>query len=586
MATPLSSQPAGPLVRDAASGQWLAFGPPLETFETRSAAEVLPLLRAVEAAVDARGLYAVGAVAYEAAPGFDPALAVARAAPGVPLAWFGLYDEPRVVPPPAATPDDVPPGAWQASLSPEAYRAAFDGIKRHIREGDAYQVNLTYRLRTAPTEPPFAAFARLAAAQRATYAVFLPTPGWTLCSASPELFFALDGDRLESRPMKGTAPRGRTLADDRSRAEALLASEKDRAENVMIVDMVRNDVGRVACTGSVDVARLFAIEKYPTVWQMTSAVQARTHAPVADIFAALFPAASITGAPKSSAMRIIAESEPGPRGFYTGAAGFLAPGRRAQFNVAIRSLVFGPDGSAEYGTGGGIVWDSECARELEECRTKALVLAEAPAPFALLETMLWTPTDGVFLLDLHLARLRESAEYFDFSLDPAAVQRELDGLAARLPAQPHRVRLLVSENGKVSLEAAPFAPPDPEAAVRVSLAPQPVVRSDPFLYHKTTRRRVYEQALAARPGADDVLLFNADGEVTESTRANVVVQIGGKRYTPPVSCGLLPGTLRRRLVESGAVAERVVAVGELANAEAIYLVNSLRGQQRATLIRP
>jgi len=566
-------------VRDAATRRWLAFGIPLAVFETYRAADVLPLLHEVEAAAASRGLYAVGALAYEAAPGLDPALTVSRLAPATPLAWFGLFDAPRVVPPPVSAPA-VTDAVWSATLSPKAYRTAFDHIKRHIREGDAYQVDLTYRLRAALREPPFVHFARLVAAQRPAYAAFLPTPDWTVCSASPELFFDLDGDRLESRPMKGTAPRGLTLAEDREHAAALSASEKNRAENVMIVDMARNDIGRVSFAGSVDVPELFAIEKYPTVWQMTSTVRGRTHASVSEIFSALFPAASITGAPKSSAMRLIAELESGPRGFYTGAVGFLAPERRAQFNVAIRTLVTDADRRAEYGTGGGVVWDSDCALEQDECRTKARILEEASDPFSLLETMLWKPADGVFLLEFHLVRLAESAEYFGVALDLHAVRGKLEDLAAGLPRQPHRLRLLVAQNGAVSVEAVPFDPPAADAVVRVALAPAPVDGRDPFLYHKTTRRRFYERALEARPGFDDVLLFNKNGDVTESTRSNVVIQIDGARYTPPVRCGLLPGTFRRRLVESGEVTERSFSVDALRSAEALFLVNSLRGMQR------
>lgn len=578
---------SGPLLRDASTGCWLAFGPPLEIFETFCATDVLSLLRAVESAVEKQSLYAVGALAYEAAPGFDPSLMVSRNVPDVPLVWFGLFGAPRIVAPPEPpTLTALSEAPWRTALSPGAYRAAFGHIKRCIREGDAYQVNLTYRLRAAVAEPPFSLFARLAAAQRPAYAVFLPTPGWTLCSVSPELLFSLDGDRIESRPMKGTAPRGLSLGEDRRCAATLLSSEKDRAENVMIVDMVRNDLGRIALTGSIEVPDLFAIEKYPTVWQMTSLVRGHTHAPVSEILAALFPAASITGAPKSSAMRIIADIESEPRGFYTGAAGFLVPGRRAQFNVAIRSLLIGANGQAEYGTGGGIVWDSECVNEQSECRTKTRILSETPEPFSLLETMLWTPEKGVFLLDFHLARLADSAEYFDFALDSETVRRQIEDLATGLPKHPHRIRLLVSEDGAAAFETAPFSPPAPETVLRVRLASFPVARDDPFLYHKTTRRRVYERALATCPGFDDVLLFNDDGDVTESTRANVIVQIDGKRYTPPVSCGLLPGTLRRQLVEAGEVAERIITVDEIKHADAVFLANSLRGIQRARVTWP
>lgn len=606
----LTRDPTTPTVilRDAASGRWLLFERPLEILETRDLSQILPLLRTAETAAASRGLYAAGVIAYEAAPAFDPALAVRPTDSKLPLLWFGLFHPPRTItlaPPPAVAPD-----IWQSSVTPDAYRAAFDRIKRHIREGDAYQVNLTYRLRATlaggqpevsgqrsevgaleaeSASPPTSGlrhpdsslplFTRLVTAQNATYGACVSTALWTLYSASPELFFSLNGAHLESRPMKGTAPRGLTLEQDRSNAAALQLSEKNRAENLMIVDMVRNDLGRVAKPGSVTVPSLFSLEKYPTVWQLTSTVQAETHASVADIFAALFPAASITGAPKSSAMRIIAETEADPRRFYTGAAGFLAPDRRAQFNVAIRTLfVEHASGLAEYGTGGGIVWDSECALEQGECRTKALILNASAEPFSLLETMLWTPGEGFNLLDYHLTRLSDSAEYFDVPVDPAALRKRLTALAASLPPAPHRVRLLAARDGEITLAAAPFAPARADKPLRVALAPSPVDRSDPFLYHKTTRRRLYEEALAARPDFDDVILFNGDGEVTESTRANIVAEIEGRRVTPPVCCGLLPGTLRQHLLDAGAVTTRIITVDELLRSPRLFLVNSLRGQ--------
>ena len=548
------------------------------------------MLHRIEQAVTERGIYAAGMLAYEAAPSFDPALTVRRTDGTFPLLWFGLFNPPR----PIALENQRHAGAaeWLASITPEAYRAAFDRIKHHIHEGDAYQVNLTYRLRArlpyfkSPTSALQNTFSCLVAAQHATYGAFVSTSRWSLCSASPELFFSLDGTHIESRPMKGTAPRGLTLEQDRANAAALQASEKNRAENLMIVDMVRNDLGRVAIPGSVAAPTLFALEKYPTVWQMTSTVQAETRASVADIFAALFPAASITGAPKGSAMRIIAETESDPRRTYTGAIGFLAPNRHAQFNVAIRTLLIDhATGQAEYGTGGGIVWDSECGLEQGECRTKTLILNASAEPFSLLETMLWTPEEGVTLLENHLARLSASSEYFDYPADLAAIRQRLADLSTSLQAS-HRVRLLVARDGTVTLEAAPFTIPCGDLSLRVALAPKPVDRDDPFLYHKTTRRRVFDEALAACPGFDDVILHNAGGEVTESTRANVVAEIGGVCVTPPVRCGLLAGTLRQRLLDTGAIVERVITVDDLYRAPRVWLVNSLRGMQSAELKTP
>ena len=574
------------VLRDARTSRWLHFEHPREVIQAFRPEEVLGKLRAVEDAVNTRGLHAAGWLAYEAAPGLDPALTVRHADGTFPLLWFGLYESPREVGVPSVSERPAPEQApWRASVTDEEYAHAFARIKRWIHEGDTYQVNFTYRLHRALTEDPWPVFVRMAAAQGPAFGAFIAVPGWTVCSASPELFFRLEGTRLESRPMKGTAPRGLTLGQDRETAAALRASEKDRAENLMIVDMVRNDLGRVAVSGSVQVPDLFALEKYPTVWQMTSTVTAETQASVTEILRALFPPASITGAPKRRTMELIAEVETTPRRLYTGTIGFIAPDRRAQFNVAIRTqLLDHALGQAEYGVGGGIVWDSVCEKEQAECRTKARILDRYAPPFSLLETLLWTPGDDYALLEKHMARLAASAEYFDVPLDAAAVPHGLDGLARTLSPGPHKVRLLVAQDGTVTLQAAPLPAPPDSAARPVALARFPVDRSDPFLYHKTTQRRVYADALASRPGFDDVILFNDRGEVTESSRANVVAEIGGVLCTPPVDCGLLPGTCRAHLLETGLLVERVIKVDALLRSPRVFLVNSVRGRVPVTVV--
>ena len=570
-------------MRDAGADRWLLFERPLEIIQTFRPEEVTEKLRVIEAAVAARGLHAAGLLSYESASGFDPALTV-RTDGSFPLLWFGLYDAPREAGFPRLTESDFPSeDEWDASFSREDYARAFELIKRRIHEGDTYQVNLTYRLRRAFAEGPWPVFVRMVAAQGLTFGAFIATRDWTVCSASPELFFSLDGSRLESRPMKGTAPRGRTLAQDREYAAMLHASEKNRAENLMIVDMVRNDLGRVAEPGSVKVPHLFALEKYPTVWQMTSAVCAETQASVAEIFSALFPPASITGAPKARTMELIAEVETTPRRIYTGSVGFIAPGRHAQFNVAIRTLLVDHTRNrAEYGVGGGIVWDSVCSQEQAECRTKSRILDTYRPPFSLLETLLWTPAEGYTLLDKHLARLADSAEYFDYSLDSAAVRQRLQDMARGLPLIPHKVRLLVAQDGTAALEAEPISSPSGTFPRPVALAHGPIDRADPFLYHKTTHRRVYAEALASRPGFDDVILYNADNEITESTRMNVVAEIDGVLCTPPVACGLLPGTYRAHLLETEVITERVITTDQLLRSPRVFLINSVRGMISVT----
>ncbi len=572
------------VLRDNRTGQWLGFTQPCRILMASRPDEVVPALRAVDEAVRTEGLYAAGFVSYEAAPAFDPALTT-RADGEFPLLWFGLYREPAVVTfPPVRAALNPPAFAWQPSVSREEYDKGFHAIREFIRNGDTYQVNFTYRLRS-PTRPdPWEFFLQLAADEEPPYGAFLDCGDWMVCSASPELFFRLDGNFIESRPMKGTAARGRWFEEDRRNAADLRASGKDQAENVMIVDMVRNDLGRVAEAGSVAVASLFDVEQYPTVWQMTSTVTARTQAPLDRIFAALFPPASMTGAPKRRTMEIIAQLETSPRRVYSGAIGFVAPGRQAQFNVAIRTVLFHrKSGRAEYGVGGGIVWDSHPAREWEECAVKTRILSPRRPEFDLLETLRWTPVQGYWLLDYHLKRLHESALYFGFCLDLARVRDELERLARGLPKAPHKARLLLSRKGAVSATATPL---DLRASgfADLALALSPVDSREVFLYHKTTHRRVYHDALATRPGAADVLLFNEKGEITESTIANVAVEIGRGLYTPPVRCGLLPGTLRARLLEHNKVREKILFPEDVLSAERVYLINSVRGMHRVKVI--
>jgi para-aminobenzoate synthetase/4-amino-4-deoxychorismate lyase len=573
---------------DSGSG-WRRYRDPLGVLCATRLADVQPLLAEVRRQTLA-GRVAVGWLAYEAAPAFDAALQV-RASGPVPLAWFALFagSAAAVAPEPAAGAAPFTP-AWTGGPTREGYRAAVRRIHDFIAAGDTYQVNYTYRLRAPWAGDPHACFALLARAQQSRYAAYIDAGRFAVLSASPELCFRLDGDLLTCRPMKGTAPRGLTLVEDRLLAAGLRASEKERAENVMIVDMVRNDLGRIARVGTVRVPRLWETERYPTLWQMTSTVTAETGAPLEQILTALFPSASITGAPKVRTMQIIREVESTSRGIYTGCVGVLGPGRRGWMNVAIRTLVVDRQRQlAEYGTGSGIVWDARAGAEFDECRTKTLVLGGLPPPFQLIETLAWTPQGGLLLLERHLRRLGDSAEYFGFACDREAIRARLAEATARL-RRPHRVRLLLDERGgiEVSVVTLPLRsvnlgmqPPQRTARrVRVAVARVAVSRRDPFLYHKTTRRHVYEGALAASPESDDVILVNEEGEVTESTIANVVVRDRDGFWTPPLECGLLAGTFRAELLERGAIREKRLTPDDLLDASEVWLINSVRGWRR------
>jgi para-aminobenzoate synthetase / 4-amino-4-deoxychorismate lyase len=572
------------VLHDVQEQRWLHFRQPVHIYQTAELGEVLPLLETVEARVEAEGLWAAGFLAYEAAPAFDQALRVQPSAPAFPLLWFALYPEPAAIELATAPSPPLPPLPWQPSVTPEAYAVAIDVIKARIAAGHTYQVNYSFRLQAPFAGEPWRYFLELVAAQEPGYGAYVDTGRFVICSASPELFVQRDGDSVSSRPMKGTAPRQPAWEEDCRQADWLRHSEKNRAENVMIVDMIRNDFGRVAHPGSVAVPELFTVERYPTVWQMTSTVTAETEVSHSHLLQAMFPCASITGAPKRSTMKIIAELEDAPRLIYTGSIGYMAPGRRLQFNVAIRTvLVDRETGRAEYGVGGGIVWDSTAEAELEETVHKARVLTTRHPPFQLLETMLWQPEDGYFLLGDHLQRLQRSADYFGFAFSQEAIRSRLDAEASTFPATAQRVRLLLARSGAIALEAQDFIPgAEPR---RVCLAPTPIDRGDPFLYHKTTNRALYENALAGCPGFDDVLLWNEDGELTESTRANIILEMDGERVTPPVSSGLLPGVYRGWLLRQGLVRERVVRLADLARCEGIWLVNSLRGAEAALLER-
>ncbi len=566
------------LLRDAGAQCWRRFSGLVRTITARTLDDVVPALAEADAAA-ASGHWVAGFVSYDAAPACDRAL-VARSGSAEPLVHFGVFRRADTATPPAGTASDA--ATWTPTLDRSSYDAAIARIKAHIADGDTYQTNFTFPLTMPAPRDAAALFASLVRAQPAPYAAFVDTGDIAVCSVSPELFFTLDAGVITSRPMKGTAPRGRFAEEDAAHASQLAQSEKNRAENVMIVDMIRNDIGRIADLGTVTAASLFDVERYPTVWQMTSMVTGRTRASVTDIFRALFPCASITGAPKARTTAIIAALEPAPRGLYTGAIGFLAPNGRAQFNVAIRTVVIDrASGLARYGVGSGVTWDSDARDEYDECLAKARVLGNATRDFDLLETLRWTPREGLVLLDAHLERLRSSSEYFGRPFDDGIARAALERALTPPPDNAQRVRLLVAPDGTARATTAALTPlPTP---VRLAVATTPVSSQDVFLFHKTTRRQVYDDARAAHPDVDDVLLWNERGELTETTIANVIIELDGRRYTPPVTSGLLNGTLRAALVASGDVAERVLMREDLARAAKITLINSVRGEYDATI---
>ena len=546
------------------------FRRPREVLIASTVGEVRSVLEAVGSAV-AKGCHAAGFIAYEAAPAFDPAFRV-HPNPDLPLVWFGLYDALETTPPPTASLPAHATGAWNSPLDRPTYDAAIARIREHIGAGDTYQVNFTFPMRAPFEGDALGWFRTLYAAQRADYCAYIDAGRFKVLSISPELFFDLDGDVITTRPMKGTRPRGRWPEEDLERVQELRASDKDRAENVMIVDLLRNDLGRICETGSVAVQRLFDVEQYETVWQMTSTITGRTAAGLPEIFRALFPSGSVTGAPKIETMRIIREVETHPRGVYCGAVGWCSPGRRARFNVAIRTVVVDTEKrEAQCHVGGGITWDSSAGLEYEECRAKAAFLTLRRPEFSLLESLLY---DGdYFLLEAHLRRLAASATYFGYAVDIEMTRRRLLDYAKSLGTGAHKVRLLLHRQGKLHIESAPLTP---AGRVHVGLAPFPVDSNDVFLYHKTTHREVYDRVRATRPDCDDVILWNERGEITESTVANIVLDMNGALLTPPQSAGLLAGCFRAHLLETGATREAVLRKEDIARARELFLINSVR----------
>jgi para-aminobenzoate synthetase / 4-amino-4-deoxychorismate lyase len=561
------------------SPRLLAFVGCREVVRADEAGQVKGALRRIEAAVE-RGAFAAGFVSYEAAGGLDSALAVKE--PGrLPLVYFGLFDACRPCPSPPAGDYSLAP--WRASLGPAAYAKKLAAIQRHITSGDTYQVNLTWRLRSRFKGDDRAFFDHLCRAQEAAYCAYVAFEDQRLLSASPELFFELRDGLLTTRPMKGTRRRGRWPLEDVQQAGYLRRSAKDRAENAMIVDLLRNDLGRVAETGSVQVPAMWHLERFPTIWQMTSTVTARLRRQVGlpELFEALFPCGSITGAPKVSTMRIIRRQESTPRGAYTGCIGYIAPGGHMRFNVAIRTVSLDlVKGTAEYGVGGGVTAASSAGGEYREGAAKALVLRRGVGVFKLIETLLYQGGKGYYLRRRHLKRLVDSAAYFGFCCDldqvTAMLDREKVGRRGKW-----RVRLLLDRAGKVGLE---WAPVDRRPAVwRVGLAAGQVDAADVFLYHKTTRRQVYLDCLASVPGCDEAILRNRRGEVTECCSGNIVAQIDQKKWTPPLRCGLLGGTLRAELLARGEISERVLRLGDLKKAERLFMINSVRRWVRLEL---
>lgn len=590
------------------------FTAPLRVSIAGQSSELAQLFAEIESAVG-QGLFAAGYFTYECGSFFEPTAALRPGRTGEPLAWIGIYD--RVYrfdhrsgvfvdgePPEvarfrdAARSEDSPSEPNLKStfgLTVQEYAQRIEAIHDWIRSGDVYQLNFTVPIQIHTEGSSGALYQRLRARQPAPYCAFLHTrAGRQILSFSPELFFSLEAEsktrRITTRPMKGTAARGRMTREDRERADWLRGDPKNRAENVMIVDLLRNDLGRLCQYGSVRAEELFAVERYPTLWQMTSTItgELRSEVGFQDVFRALFPCGSITGAPKVRAIQLLAQIEGEPRGVYTGAIGYFSM-QRSVFSVAIRTVEL----EGEHGTmgvGSGIVIDSDAGEEFRECLLKAEFLTQSrsrlPDSFCLVETLRWEKE--CTLIELHLGRLEDSADYFGFPFDREATRAALVAYADGFgDPGPRKVRLLLNVDGNLKIADERLAESGDEAqSIRVRIAEQPTDPSDPMLFHKTTHRPLYAEALkaAAADGFDDVLFLNLRGEVTEGAISNVFVEKDGRWFTPPVECGLLPGVYRRHVLETEPNAEeKVLCLDDLRRADSIYVCNAVRGLRRARI---
>lgn len=543
------------------------------------------LIRIAEARKE--GFWAAGYFAYELGFLFEERLAkYLPERSETPLLWFGLYDGPK----PFAGLPEAPDGSVE-NLAPAtsfpAYASAFERVKSYIAAGDTYQVNLTFKANFQLSGSPLGLYRRLAQSQKTAYGAYIHAGDHFVLSRSPELFVSGTGEDLSARPMKGTLPRAPLASQDATDRAALANDEKNRAENLMIVDLLRNDLGRIAEIGSVKVTDLFTVETYSTLHTMTSGITAKRRPDVSilDVLENLFPCGSITGAPKLRAMEIIREVETAPRGLYTGSIGYIAPSGDFAFNVAIRTAVIDSEGNGTIGIGGGIVADSEAQSEYSEALLKLRFLSDPAPPVTLIETIKWSPEEGFVLLGRHLARLLASSAYFGLSADGAEATTRLIAESANWTA-PMRVRLTLSDGG-IEVTSVPL-PPNPEK-FRFIIAAETLDSTSVWLAHKTTNRAFYDSPrIKAHDelGVDEVVFLNERGELTEGSITNLFIQRGEKLLTPALSSGLLPGTLRAELIETGKAQEAILTLADLQSADAIFLGNSVRGLIRAELFEP
>ncbi len=560
---------------------------PERIIQCHAASEVDDLLTEVEEWTK-QGYTAFGFVAYEAGYAFLPNLSEP---PGLtlPCAWFALSKDFQKQVPENFIPQAKQPNIQELRLNQDlkSYEEAITKIKDHIRRGDTYQVNYTLRYNGQYHGSALDLYSWLRLQQRVNYSALIETSEWSVLSFSPELFFRKKGNEVLMRPMKGTAARGKTWEEDAENAFKLRNSEKEKSENLMIVDLLRNDLGKICEAGSIQVSAAMDVEQYETLLQMTSTINGILNSGVttADVLRATFPSGSVTGAPKIRTMQIIDELENCGRGIYTGSIGWWSADQSV-FSVAIRTLFLDlKSGDLEMGAGSGILYEADIEREYRECELKAKFLTEARPKFKLIETIRWDHASGYANLNLHLDRLEQSAQYFLFEFNRDDVQKILRVNEEHMSLRAARVRLLLDESGNVEIECRELE--TLQGPVRILLSNARTDSSDRFLFHKTTNRNFYDEELrsAKALGYFDVIFRNERDEITEGAISNIFVEKNGKLYTPPLNCGLLPGTYRRYILEWAEwdAQEKVLNVEDLRNADRIYITNAIQGMLEANL---
>ena len=589
-------QPGSVLLLDLLKQQSaLLFETPDEIVTCDRLEDVRSCLEKLEAA-QAAGHFAAGYLAYELGYAFEEKLKGRFTPNGEPLLWFGLYDRAKTL-----TIDEARALLQESAAGRKAevtcpgfdmdrtdYGSAFNRVRDHLAKGDIYQVNLTMRAEFRHRGPDEDLFLDLMRRQPVEFAALIKMHDRTVLSLSPELFLERQGTSLRTRPMKGTAPRGRYASEDGLIARMLASDPKQRSENTMIVDLMRNDLSRIADPGSVRVTKLCEVERYQSLHQMTSTVEAKVPVKVgfAQVIENLFPCGSITGAPKLSAMQIAADLETGPRGVYTGSIGYLAPGGDFRLNVAIRTLVLTSDGIGKAGTGSGVVFDSGAAPEYDECILKLRFLTEPVPEFDLIETMAFDPAEGYLLLDRHLQRLQKSAAYFGFRFDGPEVRRALTAQARQFSG-PKRVRLLMNAEGRLSITSTDLTPVDQNTVFNLVLASETTKSDDRFLFHKTTNRAFYDGTRTryqSETGCQEVLFQNEHGFLTEGSYTTLFIRKENRLLTPALKHGVLPGTFRQGLLERGLAFEADLTQADLISADEVFVGNSVRGLVRGRLI--